>query len=419
MNLSAWIDLSAVFVELPIMLPLTPEGWALPSQVSLCICAANIGPLLLLLIRWRQGKRFSEIPYIYLIISIGIISCCFVALFWQRTVVLFGAERSVYLLAGVFTLSLLDCSSSLVYFDYMKRFDSRYLTAVFLGEGLTGLPPSLLALIQGVGSETICVPASNNDTVLQPKFTEPRFSVTVFLFLIAGIIGLSLLAFLLLRCTNIVALAHAIDAAVSVTPTETRGDEVVPMVSVVEPSPNRPTRSMTRQTFLVLLALNTLNSTILYGFLPSLSTYSVLPYGQKAYYYSTLLYPISYPVALLLSMFWKTLSIAAVMVGSLFGLVLCVFIVLIAWQSPCPWWADTTHGAVIIISAWLLSTLIIAYLRITIGNRIKTEWSDDRGMFYFGVSVQLGLLLGTVPSYVLVNVFHLFVAREDCRQYCR
>ena len=418
MNLSAWIDLLAVGVELPLMLPLTPEGWALPSQVSLCICAANIGPFLLLLIRWRQGKRFSEIPYIYIIISIGIISCCFIALFWQRTMFLFGAQRSVYLLAGVFTLSLLDCSSSLIYFDYMKRFDSRYLTAVFLGEGLTGLPPSLLALIQGVGSEPLCALNNSNDTVVQPKFTEPRFSVTVFLFLIAGIIGLSLVAFLLLRCTNIVALAHATDA-VNVTPTETRGDELVPMVAIVQPSSAaRPTTSMTRRAFLVLLALNTLNSMILYGFLPSLSTYSVLPYGQKAYYYSTLLCPIAYPLALLLSMFWKTLSIAAVIVGSLFGLVLCAFIVLIAWQSPCPWWADTTHGAVVIISAWLLSTLIIAYLRITIGNRIKTEWSDERGMFYFGVSVQLGLLLGTVPSYVLVNVFHMFVARVDCQQYC-
>ncbi|CAF4138910.1 unnamed protein product, partial [Adineta steineri] len=33
MNLSSWIDLSGVFVELPIIIPLTPEGWKLPSLI--------------------------------------------------------------------------------------------------------------------------------------------------------------------------------------------------------------------------------------------------------------------------------------------------------------------------------------------------------------------------------------------------
>jgi hypothetical protein len=48
MNLSAWIDLAGVFVELPLMIPLTPEGWTLPSLLSMCICAANIMPAIVI-----------------------------------------------------------------------------------------------------------------------------------------------------------------------------------------------------------------------------------------------------------------------------------------------------------------------------------------------------------------------------------
>ncbi|CAM4761742.1 unnamed protein product [Rotaria magnacalcarata] len=147
MNLSAWIDLQGIFVELPIMVLLTPEGWALPSLINLSISIANIVPLLLVLLRWHQGSRFSEIPYIYIIILVGAISCGGLALFWQKTIFFFGSQR--------------------IFFDYMKRFQSKYLTAVFLGEGLTAAIPTLLALAQGSMGDPICI-ENINSTGVQP-----------------------------------------------------------------------------------------------------------------------------------------------------------------------------------------------------------------------------------------------------------
>jgi riboflavin transporter 2 len=208
MNLSAWIDLQGLFVEIPLIVPFTPESWTLPSIAAICVCAANIVPVIVVILRWRQGKRFSEIPYIYTIIIVGIIACCVLALFWQETIFLFGRERSVWLLSSIFILSLLDCTSSLVFFDYMKRFRKQYLRAVFLGEALTSVIPTILILAQGVAGETICIQSSNS-TVVQPIYTQPRFSVRIFMFCIAGIIVASLIAFILLRWTNIVALADA------------------------------------------------------------------------------------------------------------------------------------------------------------------------------------------------------------------
>ncbi len=78
-----------------------------------------------------------------------------------------------------------------------------------MGEGLTSAIPTLLLLTQRMGGEEICV-RSSNGTTLEPTFTQPRFSVTIFMFLIAGIIFASLLAFLLLRWTNLILLADAV-----------------------------------------------------------------------------------------------------------------------------------------------------------------------------------------------------------------
>ncbi|CAF1336008.1 unnamed protein product [Rotaria sordida] len=421
MNLSAWIDLQGVFVELPIMISFIPEGWTIPSIVGLCLCAANIMPAIVTFLRWYQGKRFSEIPYIYIIIIIGIVSCCVLAFTWQETTYLFGRERSLWLLGSVFTLCMLDSTSSLVFFDYMKRFRIRYLTAVFLGEGLTGVIPTLLLLLQGSGGEAICI-QSNNDTTLEPTFTQPRFSVTVYMLLITSIIVASLIAFILLRWTNIVALADAAEPTKlngSTLKTALDGGENSPMVPIVELfKPSKPMKHIPTSTFIFLLSLNTYNSFVLYGILPSLSTYSLLPYGQKVFYYFCVLNPLSYSISLLVSVKWSTLSVRMTIIGTIIGSIIAIFIIIIATQSPCPWWADTLHGALIMLAVWFVMTIIIAYLRITTGNLIKGEWLEEKGMFYFGITVQLGLFMGAVPMYLLINVFNMFIDRKPCQIYC-
>ena len=171
-------------------------------------------------------------------------------------------------------------------------------------------------------------------------------------------------------------------------------------------------------SFIFLLCLNTFISFVLFGILPPLSTYSLLPYGHKVFYYFCLLNPLSYSIALLISVVRATISICITTVGILVGCILAVFIIIIAAQSPCPWWADTLHGAVIILVTWFAMTLIMAYVRITIGNRIKAEWANEKGMFYFGITIQLGLLIGAVPMYLLVNVFRVFTDRQPCQIYC-
>ena len=420
MNLSTWIDLNSIWVELPLIVNSAPERWTLPSTLSLVISVANIFPVLVVIARWRLGKRYSEIPFIYIIIIVGIIACICISLFWQHRALIYGVERSYALILAVFALAMLDCTSSLVFCDYMRRFKARYLQAMFIGESLTGTLPTLIALAQGVAGEVRCV--KMNDTApLEAVYSEPRFSVSVFFLLVAGIILLSLVAFLFLRRTSIVQLANASDQRQPECPLET-----CEMLLQQQNHLSKPRRvslstpnSMSKRQFYILQTFNVANSAILYGCLPTLITYALLPYGQKAFYYCSILSPISYPLSAFYGIVRPTLSTFWIVSGSIFGSLVAFFIVFIAFQSPCPIWADTLHGGIIMIIAWFTSSFVLAYVRVASGNRIKLAWPKENGLFYFGLSVQMGIIFGVVPMYLVINIYELLQDRQPCVTYCR
>lgn len=422
LNLSSWIDLNSIFVELPLMVIYAPEGWALPSVLSLVMSLGNVLPILVILVRWKLGSRFSEIPYIYIIIIIGVIACLAIGLFWNVRTFIFGKERSLALILAVFALSLLDCTSSLVYYDYMKHFKAKYLHATFFGESLTAALPTFFALAQGVGGETRCV-FNNQTSILDPVYTQPRFSVSAFFYLVTFIVGSSLIAFLILQFSSIVKLANAESKII-----EENIPETSEMVEKNNENFSTTTRkvsflstpnSMTKIQFYILQTLNVINSAIMFGCLPALVTYSLLPYGQKAFYYCSLLYPLAYPLSALVGFIYPTISTFWIIMGSLFSWLLGVYISTVAIQSPCPIWADTLHGGILMTTAWFVSSLVLAYVRLASGNRIRLAWPKESGLFNFGVSVQMGMFVGALPVYLVINVYELLYDRVPCVAYCQ
>lgn len=180
----------------------------------------------------------------------------------------------------------------------------------------------------------------------------------------------------------------------------------------------KPIKQTVTKTFILLLSLNGLNAFMLFGLLPPIDTYSILPYGQRTLYYSIFLGPLGYFTAFILSIRWPVISMRMTIVGTIIGCIFTIFIITIAAQSPCPWWADTSHGAFITVFTRSSVTIIIDFTRIAIGNRIKREWSNEKGMFYFSATDEIGALLGTIPMYLLVNVFDVFIDRKPCEIYC-
>ena len=146
--------------------------------------------------------QVREWPVIYLIIGIGIVSCFLSAFFWSKTSIVNGSKRSVALLTLCALMSLVDCTSSVVFLTFMSYFPSQYLTAFYIGEGLSGLVPALIGLGQGVGSDPECRNQSVFSNVtnssqysVEAIYAPPAFSVSVFFFILFGLLCVSALAF--------------------------------------------------------------------------------------------------------------------------------------------------------------------------------------------------------------------------------
>ena len=146
-----------------------------------------------------------------MIISVGAVSCLLLAFFWDATAVINGELHSVGLLSLQFFLSLVDCTSSVAYLPFMGAFRQQYLTAFFVGEGFSGLLPSLVSLAQGAGKMR-CV----NQTIMQnvtvgsmstiepsfavyPVYETPTFSIEVFFFFLFAMLVVSFISFSLLN----------------------------------------------------------------------------------------------------------------------------------------------------------------------------------------------------------------------------
>ena len=73
--------------------------------------------------RWRFGDhRISKTVCIYILLFVGVVSSVLLVFLWDETVTISGGEYSVALFALVFSLSLVDCSSSVLFLPFMAMF---------------------------------------------------------------------------------------------------------------------------------------------------------------------------------------------------------------------------------------------------------------------------------------------------------
>ncbi|KAL8606106.1 hypothetical protein ACOMHN_032113 [Nucella lapillus] len=222
--ISSWVDINGMWVELPIFVTHLPEQWSLPSYITILSQIANIGPIIFFILAFLLARKTS-IPKMtldkvtsYAIMLVGVTATLLLAFLWQRTRYFLGEERSVALLALSFFLAVMDCTSSVAYVAFVSALKPVYLSSFFIGEGLSGLLPAMMALGQGAG-DIVC----KNGTSVQernvsgvavnvtsyfqyPVYLPPRFSVQLFFLLLSAMIGLSFAAFCLLNnlrhCTD-------------------------------------------------------------------------------------------------------------------------------------------------------------------------------------------------------------------------
>nr|XP_006814314.1 PREDICTED: solute carrier family 52, riboflavin transporter, member 3-A-like [Saccoglossus kowalevskii] len=204
---SAWIDISGVFVELPLMVDVLPEGWRLPSIITFINQIANIATLAFFLFT-RYSKRHVEIPVNFIIIFTGIASLTCMIFFWDHTTTIHGREYSVFFLLLIGLLSIVDCTSTLSFLAFISLYPETFVAPYFAGDGLSGLLPGVAALIQGVGGDIQCTNISLlNNTIMDNttgydishSTTLPLFPVETFLGFLICMMCCSLAAYTLLN----------------------------------------------------------------------------------------------------------------------------------------------------------------------------------------------------------------------------
>lgn len=397
-SMSTWVDVVGIWVEVPLLVNTLPEGWGLPAILTIIIQCANIGPATYALFFIFKAQSSAAISFVkirnlylsvdvvvsFIIIVIATLSIFSMCFFWKYTVVVAGNPRSIPLFILVSTTALVSCMSSVVFLPYMARFSAVYITAYYIGQGLSGLLPGFVGLIQGTGQEPVCINTTVNvfnettnssvtRTSLEPYYKPPLFSVDCFLGFIVCLLIVSLVAFYLLNFAEFCKREMVVDIVASVKndKNEDFEESQLPFTSnAIEEMPRTSLESdktvaesdlaipdsqdvalkqeMSEDTkasqpssigfhpFVLLLMMVAVVNAMTNGIIPATQSYTCLPYGSLVYTLSVRLSSVASPLASLSSMFLPRPSVRILFFLTSIGVLISVFHLTLAAQSPTP-----------------------------------------------------------------------------------
>ena len=379
-SLSSWIAVNGMWVEVPVFVEVLPEKWNLPSYLVIIIQIANISPLLYVISKVTSPQRVEPWPVIYVLFVVGAISCILSSEFWDYVSVVGDKQHSVALFVLTGFLAVVDCTSSVVYLPYMAQFRTKYMTAFYIGEGLSGFLPGIIGLLQYVGSESDCT----NQTViinhteegishqLEVENDSLQFSVSTFFMILFAMICISGIAFVILhhlpRCRKEHLQSHEFGAEVSANDedntdtgrilddavTESNGGGKTQNVYVSNlvgsRADNTEHHRLSHLQYIFVLAVMAWVATIQNGMIPSIQSYSCLPYGSLAYTLTVRLSALANPLFCFLAFFLSTSSLRIISLLTLVSTVLAGYQLALATLSPEPPLKGQSSGTVLVVS---------------------------------------------------------------------
>lgn len=93
---------------------------------------------------YKFPKYCNEVSGTNAQLFIGAIASIVLIFYWDTQVDILGKPRSIVLFLCAFSLSIVDCLSSVTFLPFMARFDSRFLPFYLIGEGLSGFLVNML-----------------------------------------------------------------------------------------------------------------------------------------------------------------------------------------------------------------------------------------------------------------------------------
>ncbi len=388
-GMASWIDINGLFTELPLLVNELPEGWDLPSYLIVIIQIANIGPILYTLVNRCAPDKVKEWPFVYVIIVVGIVACTLLVFFWDNTNHIFGEERSTSLILLCFFLAMVDTTSSVVFLPYMAVFKLQYMSAFYIGEGMSGFLPAMVGLIQGIGSDPDCrnistvVNGTDGENVTEynivPFYDEPLFSVEIFFVFLLCMLTVSGLSFTILNFTGYCQQEMIVhkpgkksydfayqNKGATLDTDEALNGTVVPVSDTkAETSnteePNEPAHldevgrnkesfSLTKLQFALVFLASVVINGLSNGVIPSTASYSGLPYGNRAYNLSTRIGMAANPTACFIALFFPCYSLITLGVLVFGGIALAGYQLYLADMSPFPPLQDEPSGEFLAVS---------------------------------------------------------------------
>lgn len=359
----------------------------------------------------------------------------------------FGADRSTAFLGLLFIFSLVDCTTSVLYIPYLSKFQSKFVFPLFVGEGLSGLIPSIISLVQGTAD------AAGDHHGLY-------FSVSTYFVILSVLLAISWLAFWLLNSD------HFIDdfRRTSTVPGERtpifngpRTNNQTNNHSASDPSPviqvsittaSSPVHPLSPHQTLALLVLQALTSCFANSVLSGLQTYTAMPYGLSAYHLACNLALFASPSASLLAFFfdpnpidtnspmsaiesnnlhyfdlptndqstcgrgWKRLvagdqRMFSLQLSTVIQFICAAYLLALAAVHKNVPAIDSWLGPTLMISAWVGFSFFASLCKTLICSLLRTRGSES-SLFRYGVYTQVGSLLGAVPTFVVTNFTNYF-----------
>lgn len=246
--------------------------------------------------------RLNERLVIHCIQVLAVVASAFLAIFWSHTVTVAGGQRSLPFLLFTFLLSLVCCTSNVTFLPFMFRYPPQYIRTFFIGQGFSALFPCIVALGQGV-RQLEC--KTVNGTV-EPEYLKESFPAQNFFWFLSVMLSVSAVSFVALTRRQTTSQQHPPpqepDDAAGTTKS---GDETHPLHNGEPPVSEEKPPALTFWTphNIYLLALLAVSNALTNGVLPSVQSFTCLPYGNMTYHLSVVLGNLANPLACFLAMF--------------------------------------------------------------------------------------------------------------------
>lgn len=414
--MGSWISVNSLWVELPVVVRELPEGWNLPAYLSVLIAFGNLGPIAVTVTHHCAPGRLNERLVIHCIQLLAVVASAFLAIFWSHTVVIAGEERSLPFLLFTFFLALVCCTSNVTFLPFMFRYPPQYIRTFFIGQGFSALFPCIVALGQGVG-KLECKTVNGTVTPEYLKESFPAQNFFWFLFVMLSVSALSFVA-LVRRQSQLDAPTHESDnVAKNAEETDRLHNGGTPVseeqVQLEEQSPAQTFWTPRNIYLLVLLAIS---NALTNGVLPSVQSFSCLPYGTMTFHLSVVLGNIANPLACFLAMFVILRSSAGLGFLSLAAGVFASYLMALAVLSPCPPLLGNPTGVALVVISWIIFTGLFSYLKVVVGTLLHE--AGHAALLWCGISIQAGSLVGALAMFPLVNVYHMFSRAQECVDNC-